>query len=175
MLKKILLIMAALLFVAAPSASAQGYGDDDTITISDNVVAPGDSVTLNAFTYCSGCPVTFTLTSDPVVLGTANANGSGVATLIATIPLNTTPGPHTITATGTGVDGQPLTLRTAITVTGGTGGTGGARGDLPTTGTSSSVPMTQIAIGAIAAGGLMVLVAKRRANANERDTETASV
>lgn len=174
MLKKLLVATAALLFIAAPMASAQGYGDDDTVTTSDSTPAPGQSITLSAKTFVG--PVTFTLFSAPVVLGTVNANSAGVATITATIPADTTPGSHRIEATGTGVDGQPLTVTTAITVTGAGGGTGGSgSGNLPTTGTDSAVPMTQVAIGAIAAGGLLLILGKRRASRSEPARETAGV
>lgn len=173
MLKKILVATAALLFVTAPMASAQGYGDDDTVTTSDSTPAPGQLITLQAKTFVG--PVTFTLFSAPVVLGTVNADSAGVATLTTAIPADTTPGSHRIEATGTGVDGQPLTVTTAITVTG-AGGTGGSgSGNLPTTGTDSAVPMTQVAIGAIAAGGLLLILGKRRASRSEPARETAGV
>ncbi len=55
-------------------------------------------------------------------------------------------------------------LRTTITVTGAGagGGSGTGAGTLPKTGSSNSVPMSQIALGAIAGGGLLVLVANKR-------------
>lgn len=166
MVKKILLLATAALFATAGAAHAgDGYADDDTLTISDSTVEPGDAVTATAQTFLSGAQVTWTLFSAPIVVGTSTANAAGVATITFTVP-NVPAGTHRLEATGTGADGQPLTVATTLTVTGAGTGTGtGQGGGLPKTGSDSAVPMTQIALGAIAGGGLLVLLAnKRRTN-----------
>lgn len=169
MVKKILMLGAVLLFLTAGAAQAQTYPPGgNTVTANDTTVTPGQSITLSAQVFQPGATVTFTLFSAPVVLGTATANSSGVATLTATIPSNTTPGTHTIEATGTGSNGQPLTVVLSITVAG--AGTG-----LPVTGSSNTTPMTQVGVAAIAAGGLLVLLAKRRHDRKAAAREVASV
>ena len=175
MIKRLLVLSAAVLFATAGVAGAQdAYSDDDTVAVSDTAVEPGQPVTVSARTYCAGCPVTFTLFSEPVVLGTVDADANGVATLTFTVPEGTSAGTHTIEATGTGADGLPLTVRTTITVVApGAAGTGS--GALPTTGSDSAISMTQIALAAVVGGGLLVLAAsKRRANATA-ERETASL
>lgn len=169
MMKRILLLAAAVLLLTAAPASAQDpYADDDTIAVSDATVTPGQPITLSAKTFMPGTTVTFTMFSAPVVLGTATADANGVATITVTIPANTTPGTHRIEASGTGIDGQPLTVVTTIQVAG-TATAPGSSG-LPTTG-SDSVSLTQVAVAVMVFGGLMVVMAnKRRSAKTERDT-----
>ncbi|MGQ0433935.1 MAG: hypothetical protein ACT452_16185 [Microthrixaceae bacterium] len=167
MVKKVLVLAALLLFATAGVAQAQTYPPEgNTLTANDTTVAPGDPITLTAQTYQVGASVTFTMFSAPVVLGSATANSSGVATLTTTIPAGTTSGTHRVEATGTGANGQPLTLVLSITV--------GPAG-MPVTGTANTTPMTQIAIGALAAGGLLMLMANKRRSAKADARETASV
>jgi len=169
MLKKVVLLAAALVLVTAGTAAAQDYPPaGDTVTVSDTTVEPGQSITLSARTFQAGSTVTFTLFSAPVVLGTATANSSGVATITATIPANTAPGTHTIEATGVDEAGNPLTVTTTITVLGGAA-------DLPTTGSASTTPMTQVALAVLAGGGLLVLLANRRRTTKTEVRETAGV
>lgn len=163
MVKKFLVLVAALMVMGTGVAHAgDGYSDQDFIVTDEQSYAPGEEITITAQTFVG--EVSFTLFSAPVLLGTATANASGVATLVTRIPAGTTPGTHTVEASGTGIDGQPLVLRTTITVTGAGagGGSGTGAGTLPKTGSSNSVPMSQIALGAIAGGGLLVLVANKR-------------
>lgn len=173
MIKKILLLSAGLLFAAAGTASAAPAQDcyplcSNGVTSSDTTVSPGESITLSARTFQGN--VTFTLFSEPVVLGTVAANSDGVATITTTIPANTSPGTHRVEATGTGVDGQPLTVVLSITVAG-----SGAGGVMARTGTSSTVPMTQVAIAALAGGGLLVLMANKRRGTKVQARDTAGV
>lgn len=166
MTKRILALAAVLLSAMAGTAVAQTYPPGgNTATANDTTVAPGDAITLSAQIFQPGSTVTFTLFSAPVVLGTATANSSGVATLTTTIPAGTAAGTHTVEASGTGSTGAALTVVLSITVL--AGGTG-----LAVTGSPSTAPMTQIAIGAIAAGGLLLLLANRRRSAKR---ETAGV
>ncbi|MET0728661.1 MAG: LPXTG cell wall anchor domain-containing protein [Acidimicrobiales bacterium] len=173
MLKKTLLLATGLLFAMAGTAHAQQSPPAgcyptcaDRAAVTDISVVPGGPITINVQTFRNS--VTFTMFSAPVVLGTATANAEGVATLTATIPSGTATGTHTIEATGMGADGQPLMVSTKIEVMA-AGGTGAA--NLPTTGSSSTTPMTQVAVAAIAGGGLLVLLAnKRRTTKAARET-----
>lgn len=175
MLRKLLplaLTLAAALAVAAP-AGAQSYPPaGNTATASDTTVQPGQPVTFTAKTFQPGTEVTFTLFSAPVVLGTAIADSNGVATLTTTIPESTSPGTHTVEASGVGANGQPLTVSFTITVL----GAAADAATIPATGSSSTVPMTQLAVGILALGGLLVLLANRRRAAQPDDVrETAGV
>jgi LPXTG-motif cell wall-anchored protein len=157
MLKKLLALAAVMLFATAGAVHAQDYPPAaNSLVVSDTTVVVGQSVTLTSKTFLAGSQVTFTMFSAPIVLGTATANSSGVATLVTAIPGGVAAGSHRVEATGTGTNGQPLTVSSTITV-GGTGGT-----NLPTTGSANTRPMTQIALGALAGGGLLVFLASRR-------------
>lgn len=172
MLKKILLLSAALLFVSAGAAAAQDAypPGGNTITTNDATVAPGGAMVLGIQVCRPGTSASFALDGS-TALGTATATNSGVATLNATIPSSTAPGSHAINGSCTGSNGQPLALVLSFTVTGGTGA-----GNLPTTGSSSTTPMTEIAVAAIAGGGLLVLLANRRRSAHRTEArETAGV
>jgi LPXTG-motif cell wall-anchored protein len=171
MLKKVVALVAMVLLVGATAAGAQEYPPaGDTVTVSDTTVEPGEPITVNAQVYQPSSTVTFTFFSEPVMLGTDTANGSGVASLTATIPANATPGTHRIDATGTGADGQPLTVSVNVTVLGATAGS-----NLPTTGSGSTAPLTQMAVAALAGGGLLVLLANRRRAERSQVRETAGV
>lgn len=175
MVKKLLLLCAALLIATAGTAAAQDAyppPQGEQIQVSDATPEPGQQITLRACCFMPGTTVTFTLYSQPVTLGTATADADGWATLVATIPAGTAPGVHTIEATGIGLDGQPLTVTQQITVV----APGGAGQPLPRTGSDSTVPMTQIAVAAIAGGGLLVLLANKRRSARAREErETVGV
>jgi hypothetical protein len=161
MIKKVLGLAALLMLVLSPAALAQdsppGGGG---LTASDTTPAPGQAITLTAAGFQVGSTVTFDLFSAPVRLGTAVANTGGTATLTATIPASTPAGSHHIEASGTGANGQPRTISVAITVTG-----SGSGGTVPVTGSNSSKPMAEMGVGAVALGGLLVLVARRRSKA----------
>jgi LPXTG-motif cell wall-anchored protein len=174
MLKKILGFAAIVLATTVASSGVASAQDayppaGDTVAASDTTVEPGQPVTISARTFCAGCPVTFMLFSEPINLGTVDADANGVATITFTVPEELSAGTHTVEASGTGADGQPLTVTTTITVTGAAGGAGG--GNLPTTGNDSAISMSQVALAAIVGGGLLVLVAnKRRSSTPERET-----
>jgi hexosaminidase len=168
MVRRLLALVAALFVAGTGVAHAgDGYADEDRVTASSSTCPIGATCAFSAQTFQPGSTVTFTLFSDPVVLGTAIANAQGVATLEATIPA-VDPGVHRIEASGIGLDGQPLTVSLEINVPAGTevGGTdvGGAV-DLPRTGADNSLPLSQLALTAIAGGGLLLLVANKRRSA----------
>ncbi len=98
-------------------ANAFAYGPSGpTISISTSTVGPGGSLIMNGSGFCPLCSITFTLHSNPVVIGTTTANASGDFSATLTIPSNTAPGTHTIVAT----DPDGDTASTTITVTGAT-------------------------------------------------------
>lgn len=162
MLKKVAALTAVLLLTTIGVAQAQTYPPQgNSITADDTTVAPGESIVLGIQICRAAATATFDLDST-TNLGSTIANSSGVASLTTTIPSNTSPGTHTIEGECVDPNGAPLVQVLSITVTGAA---------IPVTGSSSTVPMTQIAIAAIVVGGLLVLAAsKRRSNANASDT-----
>ena len=125
----------------------------------DLVFVQGGDAVFDARTFMSGSPVTWTLFSAPVVLGTTTANTAGVATITTKIPLDTVPGAHRVEATGVDRFGVALTLVLDITVV----VPGQAPSEpLPRTGSSSSLPMAQVGVATIVAGGFLLIMANRR-------------
>lgn len=172
MLKKILLLTAALLFVSAGTATAQD-GEyppaEDEIVADDTTVAPGETMVLGIQVCNPGSTASFTL-DNSTALGSGTASSSGRAEATVTIPSSTSPGTHTITGSCADPEGGTLTQVLSFTVTAPGGG------GLPATGSGSTTPMTQIAIAAIAGGGLLVLLANKRRTAGRADRrETAGV
>jgi LPXTG-motif cell wall-anchored protein len=175
MLKKILLLSAALLFVSAGTAAAQDAypppASQDSIEANDTTVAPGESMVLGIQVCAPGATASFVL-DNSTALGSGTANSAGRAEATVTIPSNTQPGTHTITGSCPDPEGGTLTQVLSFTVT----APGQAGGALPTTGSDSTFPMTQVALAAIAGGGLLVLLANKRRQAGRADArETAGV
>jgi hypothetical protein len=95
----------------APSPSG-AYGDASTAM----TVAQGGSVTVRGVDWLAGTPVSVTLRSEPVLLGTATAGADGSFTQTYGIPAATPAGAHTITLAGTGADGRPASVVLDLTV-----------------------------------------------------------
>jgi LPXTG-motif cell wall-anchored protein len=151
-------VLTALAFAAPANAQYDGVAGI-TLTNGNGTSGascnPGGPLTASAQGFAPGTEVTFTFNSDPVVLGTATAGDDGVASVQTTWPSNAADGTHTVTASGTDGDG-PFEV-SASTVCG-VSTSGGA---LPRTG-SDSAPLLQIAIALVAAGGILVLAARKR-------------
>lgn len=156
----------AVVFMAAPAAAQQYPPAVNSLTVSDTTPTPGQTITIEGRTYAEGASMTITMTSDPVVLGSAAADAAGVATLQATIPADTALGSHTITAVGQAPDGSELTQSLAIEVVqadGAGGDDSDPSGALPRTGDDTSLPLAKLGLGLAAIGGLITaLAAKRR-------------
>jgi len=170
----IVAMLAAVTFVTvAPAsvASASPYPHNCDIKLSQVTAVPGDQLSVTASGYDPGAVVTFTLHSNPVVLGTATADASGDATLVFTLPPGTTPGLHTITATAVPEgDCDPAVVSTdlqvdAATVTSASPATTTGSGTLPRTG-SNVAELLQLALVLIAAGGLITLATRKRRHAH---------
>lgn len=164
MVKRMLVVaVVSLGLVAAPAAAQQYPPADNAITVSDTSVTPGQTIEITAERCEPGTDATFTLSPGQVLLGTATADGSGVATLSATIPEDTSLGRHTITATC-----GDLELSASIVVVAAAAGdaAGGPGGALPRTGDDSSIPLARLGLGLAAIGGVVTaLAAKRRKRA----------
>ena len=146
MLRKLLATTAALLFTSIGVATAQEGGSNlnpTGIAASDTTPVVGQVIEVVSTGWAPGSSQDTFVESDPI--------------FSFTMP-KVAPGEHHIVARGTGADGQPLVQRVRIMVEGAT--TGGA--NLPKTGSDSSLPMAQIGAGAVAVGGLLVLVARKR-------------
>lgn len=126
-------------------------------TISDTTAVPGQSLTVTATGLDPGTSASAVAQSTPISLGTKTVAANGSVSFTFTVPADFEPGAHSVTITGTKA-GAPTTLTVNFTVV----GQAAAGSDLVRTGSDSSVPMTQIGIALLAAGGAAVYVAKRK-------------
>ena len=169
MLKKLIGVVAVttmVLVATVSAASAQSYPPPPhnirCLNDQDLVFVQGGDAVFDARTFMAGSPVTWTLFSAPVVLGTVNADAAGVSTITTKIPLDTIPGAHRVEAAGVDRFGASLVLVLDITVVAAQAPTE----PLPRTGSSFTLPMAQIAVATIVAGGFLLIMAnKRRATA----------
>ena len=189
MLRRTLVLAAALLLAAAPGvASAQTYGGA-TVAVSDGTVVAGQTIDVSASCFLGN--VTFTLqgTDGQVVgdTGSGIADVDGTARARLTVP-NLAPGTYTITATGDACDGSgPSTATTNITVVGSTevgqpgGGTGFVPvrtpgptrgGTLPRTGAETTFPLLQAGTVLVLVGGGVLFSIRNRRNGSRGATVT---
>ncbi len=117
----------ALVFASAAPALAQYGGSDSPKTQAVRVVLtfnPAQTFTIDATTredfilvfsgFLRNSTVQFAAQSDPVDLGTFQADANGVVTARLSIPGGVPAGNHDIVATGTDPAGNPLVLRQPI-------------------------------------------------------------
>lgn len=170
MLKRIaVLAVAAVGLTAAPAAAQQYPPNEISVSVSDTTPCPGDVVTASGTfrgeNFEPGLPVVVTLDGS-TELGTPVAGDDGTFSLEITIPADLT-GSHTITATGTANNGEPVTGNADFTVgdcdVTTTTAPGGA---LPRTGSNSTMPLVRAGVALAALGGvLLAFAAKRRRRA----------
>lgn len=113
-----------------PAVSVHPFLVGTTIfTVADDGTPATPGVTLDASTVTAGGPVSFSadgfapdsqvaveLHSEPVALGTVRADAAGHVAGTVTIPSDTPAGDHDLVLIGTDPNGDPLELRTAITI-----------------------------------------------------------
>jgi LPXTG-motif cell wall-anchored protein len=156
-----------VVLMAAPAAAQQYPPAVNSLTVSDTTPSPGQTISIEGRTFATGTTVTVTLASDPVVIGSAAADVSGVVSLQSTIPANTPLGEHTITAAGQAPDGSELSLSVSINVVPADGsGSGSGSGSLPRTGDDSSIPLAKLGLALAAIGGVVTAMAAKRRKAN---------
>jgi large repetitive protein len=151
MIRRILLIgalVAAAGSVAlAPTAGAQNYGGCNA-TVSDTTPNPGQTVTVSGSGADADATVTASISGTEVGSGTADADGE--FSFSVTVPA-TASGTVTLSVSGganDGFDSVTLTVGSAL---------------LPATGSNDTLPMTRIALGALAIGGLVLAASRFRA------------
>ncbi|MBF0815043.1 hypothetical protein E4U02_01295 [Microbacterium paludicola] len=77
-------------------------GPEPGVTVSDNIVSPGERITVTGAGFVPGEDVRVEMHSTPVVLDTVTASADGTITAVVTIPSDATAGAHQIVATGSG-------------------------------------------------------------------------
>lgn len=101
---------------SASGSATAGTAGEPSVTLSGGKLAAGDKLVITASGFKPGSTATFTLHSDPIVLGTAVVAGNGTVTLSTTIPANVPAGAHTVIVSGTGIDGKAIEARVAIEI-----------------------------------------------------------
>ncbi len=141
------------------SSSSSSTPAGQKLTVTPGTVAQGATIAVQSSGWAPGATVTISVGN--VVLGTLVADTAGSVQGSFTIPSTVPVGQQSVTAKGTGNDGNPLTLSTPITVTSGSSSSGssnsGGRASAGTT--SGSLPVTGSRIATfVAVGAVLVLV-----------------
>lgn len=156
-----------------------GQCTSEHVGASQTTVEVGQGFRFHGEGFAPGTSITITLYSKPVVLGTTKADRFTFFEASVTIPVGTPAGEHRLVASGTGVDGAPFAVGTAITVVasgvvppadvpeaGGTAVEPGTRGLIPGVGLPRTGPEVAVvaAIGAVlvAVGGTILAANRRR-------------
>jgi hypothetical protein len=146
------------------ASPAFAYGPGAT-TISTNIstVGAGGSLIVTGSGFQPGETITLVLHSTPVTLGTTPADSQGSFSTTVTIPADTTPGNHTIIATGntSGSTASTSIVVVSATTSGGTSTSGSSGGGLAFTGAHIAA-MAGVGAIALALGGMLVFAGRRR-------------
>jgi hypothetical protein len=171
--RRALPVCGLLLIALSNVALAQQYPPSSGgLAVSTSEASPGAEVTISGGGYAPNSDVTVTFESVPVVLAVVRADASGQFSARVRIPVDATPGTHTLRATGVDAQGRPRVLSATINVTGGQappagttsgGGAGSHRGALVRTGPATVVPVSIAGAALIAAGALLLLQVRREA------------
>lgn len=160
--------LIALSLLGGPAgAQEEGYSDVLNSTVDKPTVGGScnnTDITVTTNNLLPGSDATFTLYSDPVVLGTVTVGDDGVASLTFDLPAGTDLGRHRIETTGTNEFGDADREGFFIDVTSCAPGPGpGGTGDdsLARTGTDVSVPV-RAAVVVFAGGAALLLVSRKR-------------
>jgi len=158
------LALTGLTNTASAQTNSGDYGTTTTTTGGQSSVAPGsdnqtvgegDTITINFVNLPPNTDFSATVQSTPVALPTQHSDAAGnMAVTFSTAGLEA--GAHTLTVSGGGV----TVVAHFTVVAAGAAATTGA--PLPRTGSGSTIPLFQLGLFAIAAGGLVVLAVRRR-------------
>ncbi|POH60144.1 hypothetical protein [Arthrobacter glacialis] len=149
---------------STPTSSAAG-------TLSTATVTPGGELTITGRNFKPGTSASFTLHSDPILLGAAKVADDGTVTLRTTLPANVPAGSHTVVIAGTSAEGRSVQVSLALTVAGGsqpgvttaagTSTTAAAAGGLASTGVSGTL-IGGFALLLVIGGGVLFAATRRR-------------
>ena len=173
--------LAVLLPLPATAQPAYPPAEEQSQSVSETVLEPGQSLTVSATGLDTGSTVEVVLRSVETRLGSTTIDGLGRFTLRVTVPCGTEPGDHHVVSVGQDPSLVPVELSTPVTVVdqpcralslepgpGGGGGAAAAAGEqrgggaLPSTGTSLTLPLVVLGVGLLAAGGTVALLSARR-------------
>jgi LPXTG-motif cell wall-anchored protein len=159
-------VLVALLGLSIGVAPAQTNYSPPSLQVTPTAVLPGQQYTATG----SGCqpPETVTLVLNPgdTVLGATTSDQNGNYSFTSNFP-SVAPGVYTITATCGAVvtSTQETVLGTAAAVPVAAAPPPTTALPLPRTGSSDTLPLTRIGLAVVAAGGLVVALARKRRSA----------
>lgn len=156
---------------ATPPANSGGSVVDSAPA---SAPAGGEAITVVLSGFAPGSLVNLYVYSSPILLGSAIADGNGVATFSVKIPAGLSAGTHTLVGSGINSAGDPTTVSQTITITadsnGGNGGNGGkdsngGKDGLAATGlpVEQTTNMALLGLVLLAFGGIAVAVRRRKA------------
>lgn len=164
-------LLMGLMLAGAPAGAQDGGEYAEVINSTVDRPTVGGScnntdISVTASELQPGTDATFTLFSDPVVLGTVTAGADGTATLVFDLPAGTTLGRHELVTTGTNTFGVADSDTFVLNVTScatapGPGGTGTGGTGLARTGTDVSTPV-RAAVLVFAGGAALLLISRKR-------------
>ncbi|MET4003246.1 hypothetical protein ABIB48_001966 [Arthrobacter sp. UYCu511] len=165
----------------SPTASQSPSQEPATpgIDLSADSVAAGGGLVITGENFLPGSSATFTLHSEPLILGTATADAQGVVRLSVQLPANVPVGSHRIIIDGKGFDGElqqvsaPLIITAATVTTPATDVTTAASTTAPATGGDdlASTGAKNVGIGGLAAlllaaGATLFMLNRRRSSSH---------
>jgi len=163
--------------VAAPASAAKppcrvnrgghyppGLCKGSSVTQSTQTPFAGGSITFSFTDVAPGSKLTLTLDNGQS-FGAFTANANGVVNATVKLPCSLS-GPHTLTATGTSTEGNPITFTTDFTATAcsaaaGSGAASSSGSNLPFTGANTAAEGAA-GLGLLAAGTFAVVLGRRR-------------
>jgi hypothetical protein len=151
-------VVIGLGFSFALATPAFAYANTPQIATNTSTTPPGGQLLVTGENFVPNELITLVLHSTPVTLGTTTSTATGTFSTEVTIPADTTPGAHTIVATGASGDFATTDITVAATT------------PIPVTATSSGLAFTGADIAALsgvgavalALGGMLILAGRRR-------------
>ncbi|WP_449374583.1 hypothetical protein [Arthrobacter psychrolactophilus] len=101
---------------SVPPSSSAPLSGEAAVTLSSAVLAPGDKITISGVNFKPGTVAEFVLHSKPVTLGTATVASDGTVTLSVNLPRTAVAGKHTIVVDGRRLSGNPVKVRSPLTI-----------------------------------------------------------
>ncbi len=158
------LVIAALTFAFAGSASAAPYTRAPVLSVSTQAPTVGATVNFSGSGYLPGVVVNLTLQPGAYDLGSVTPDRSGSFSTLITLPAGVS-GSHTVVGAGAAPnDTASTTLVIGVSAAGGGsagGGGGGGSGGLPNTG-AAVIGLGALGLALSVGGALMLFAGKRR-------------
>jgi LPXTG-motif cell wall-anchored protein len=120
-------------------------------TVSDSSPARGQRIVFSGCCFIGR--VDIFLASTPRFMGSTTADSNGEFAFALTIPNDISSGTHELRGTGTGINGQPLTVRATIVIS----------GKLTPTGTNT-IPFVLVGLGVIVIGGAAIGLTRKKSS-----------